>query len=68
MSTMSIHPTVAPQQPGSALLIVRRAAIAIQLALLVLLVVGRAFGAIGDAYLSHGGSLAAPLPVLSSQG
>jgi hypothetical protein len=68
MSIINVHPATILQEPGSAMRIVRRAAVAIQLALLVLLVVGRAFGAIGDAHLSHSGSLVTPLHVLSSQG
>ena len=62
-----------PYPPGAALPktrafeILRRVAIAIQLLLLLLLIVGRAFGAAGDAHLSHTGALGiAPSTLLSS--
>jgi len=46
---------------------VRRVVVAVQLLLLVLLLIGRAFGAVSDAHLSHIGSLSvAPSPLLSS--
>lgn len=52
---------VAASQPRSITALLQRAAIAIQLVLLVVLVAGRAAGAIGDARLSHGPAMT-PVP------
>lgn len=56
MTTMK-QATLAVRQPHSIAALLQRAAIAIQLVLLVALVAGRAAGAIGDARLSHGSAM-----------
>ncbi len=60
------YPPGATLRKTPAFEILRRAVIAIQLLLLVLLVVGRAFGAVGDTHLSHTGTLLAPTQLLSA--
>lgn len=56
MTTMK-EATLAVRQPHSITALLQRAAIAIQLVLLVVLVAGRAAGALGDAKLSHGSAM-----------
>jgi hypothetical protein len=60
MMTMK-QATLAARQPHSITALLQRAAIAIQLVLLVALVAGRAAGAIGDARPSHGSAMT-PVP------